>query len=271
MAVVVRLHPSALESTARKEACRRCVVHIDLGPARGRPPPRPWSRPHEDRALPRVARGGSRAAAGAPDACRRDVPRPGRPPPDHRRPRCGPRADRSGRSRFLEDHCGGGGRRSRTTDRPDHAAGDARAPIRSSARAPRVGVVAPATKRGDDIVGATPTGSISSRAGAARLSGDKAVRSRVRIARTRPRRARTRLRAGACRLSHEQRQVRVRIPSRSERPGSSTVEQLPVCVTTTAASSRNAPALTGLRAGVERLSGRAPGLGREARVRVPPS
>ena len=110
MAVVVRLHPSALQSTARKEACRICVVHIDLGPARGHPPPRPWSRPRQDRAVSRVARGGPRAAAGAADACRRDALRPGRPPPHHRRPRRGSRADRGGGSRLRRTTTAGAAR-----------------------------------------------------------------------------------------------------------------------------------------------------------------
>jgi len=64
------------------------------------------------------------------------------------------------------------GRRSRTKELPrSRSTGDTWARSRSSARAPRAGVVAPVLERGDDIVGATPTGSISSRAGAARLSG----------------------------------------------------------------------------------------------------
>jgi len=72
-----------------------------MDPARGHSPPWPRSRRHEDRAVPRLARGGPQGAAGAPDTRRRGSLRPGRPPPDHRRPHRGSRADRGGGPRVL--------------------------------------------------------------------------------------------------------------------------------------------------------------------------
>ena len=106
-AVVVRLHPSALDWTAEKEGCRTCsVAHNDMGPARRHS--LPWSRPRpgEDRAVPHVARGGTRATAGAPGACRRDPVRPGRPTPHHGRAGRRSRGDRGGGAADLTSTAG---------------------------------------------------------------------------------------------------------------------------------------------------------------------
>ena len=140
LAVVVRLHPSALDPTAREEAFRTCAVHIDMDPARGHSPPRPRSRPHEDRAVPRLARGGPRGAAGAPDTRGRGSLRPGRPPPDHRGPHRGSRAHRGGGSRFLTTTTGGGAAAAPAVITDGHLRG-ARGTMgqyQESARAPRV-------------------------------------------------------------------------------------------------------------------------------------
>ena len=144
-------------------------------------------------------------------------------------------------------------------------------PCRSSARAPRVGVVAPAWNAG------THRGCNSHRVHlVAGRSGPVIWRQGGSI----PRPDRTNTTATSTNEAAG-RSMPVIASHNATGAGSNPVpvrearvaqrlEQLPVCITTTAASPRNAQH-TGLRAGVERLSGRAPGLGREARVRVPPS
>ena len=268
MAVVVRLHPSALQSTSRKEACRICVVHIDLGPARGHPPPRPWSRPLQDRAVSRVARGGPRAAAGAADACRRDALRPGRPPPHHRRPRRGSRAHRGGGSGLLRTTTTGAARPPLPHPHgcsPARSAGDPWARSRRSARALRVGVVAPALEAETTSWVQLPPGPL-----VAGRSGPVIGHQRFEPAtgsHAHDRDDTPRLRAGACRLSHPY-SDRCGFESRPgpRGPGSSTVEQLPVCTPDRSLDQDHPPA--GRSGAVIRESARP---GREVRVRVPPS
>ena len=161
------------------------------------------------------------------------------------------------------------GRRSRTNDFPRSCTtGDAWARSRRSARALRVGVVAPALEAETTSWVQLPPGPLVAGRSGPVIWTPRRFEPAIRIARTRPRRDTPRLRAGACRLSHPY-SDRCGFEPRPGPRGTGSSSGRAVC---RSARTRLQPRPTiRLRAGVERLSGRAPGLGREVRVRVPPS